>query len=728
MSSDEEYLDDFISSLMKEESGEGLAPSDEEKEESGSEEGMEPEDLDFAIEDLAPEEFEAGDFALEDFEGEGPELESGLEDSSIDDMMDGLLEDMPEEAALEDILEEPALEDIPEEQALEDIPEELALEDMPEELALEDMPEELALEDIPEELALEDIPEELALEDMPAEEADLEDFSLSDFQMDEMENEDFDDEEESLISPDEVDAMFAAADAAADMGEDLTEEDALFDAEMQTDEIFDFLDDMPTEEEDSGEFGDPAVGGVQETPAEEEQEEKKEKKKKEKKAKKEKKSLFGKKKKSGEGDAEDAGEGDSGSDSQNAEDGAEGEKEEKSQGLFSKIMAFLTEADDEDGEEGRADGLEPSDENKNILKELDDEDKNKKKKKVKAKGDEEGKEKKEKKKKEKKEKKKKEKPAAADAEGSETVKKGKRVSIKSILVIAAFCLTITAMIIVTCSIIPDFFDKRKAREAFYQADYIKSYELMYGKKLDESDAIIYNKAKTILEMKRKLDSYHNYLGMGKEIQALDALMSGVEHYPEILAKAEEYRVTQEVNAIYESILSILNDKYTLAEPVAQTIIAYDDVTYTKRLESIVYNTPFIMPEEKTEEEEAVPTEDILPEEQEMMEEEQLPDAMEQDLPQDTLADEMTTPEEEMPQGEDVSQQEPEGDGTEPSVEEPSAAEAPYVNDSVADSPVQGGNTSQGEDVSTWTGNSGFGSQGEQIQGLQQPINIEIHGN
>ena len=629
---------------------------------------------------------------MEDFEGEEPELESGLEDSSIDDMMDGLLEDMPEEAALEDILEEPALEDMPEE------------------------------------LALEDIPEELALEDMPAEEADLEDFSLSDFQMDEMENEDFDDEEESLISPDEVDAMFAAADAAADMGEDLTEEDALFDAEMQTDEIFDFLDDMPTEEEDSGEFGDPAVGGVQETPAEEEQEEKKEKKKKEKKAKKEKKSLFGKKKKSGEGDAEDAGEGDSGSDSQNAEDGAEGEKEEKSQGLFSKIMAFLTEADDEDGEEGRADGLEPSDENKNILKELDDEDKNKKKKKVKAKGDEEGKEKKEKKKKEKKEKKKKEKPAAADAEGSETVKKGKRVSIKSILVIAAFCLTITAMIIVTCSIIPDFFDKRKAREAFYQADYIKSYELMYGKKLDESDAIIYNKAKTILEMKRKLDSYHNYLGMGKEIQALDALMSGVEHYPEILAKAEEYRVTQEVNAIYESILSILNDKYTLAEPVAQTIIAYDDVTYTKRLESIVYNTPFIMPEEKTEEEEAVPTEDILPEEQEMMEEEQLPDAMEQDLPQDTLADEMTTPEEEMPQGEDVSQQEPEGDGTEPSVEEPSAAEAPYVNDSVADSPVQGGNTSQGEDVSTWTGNSGFGSQGEQIQGLQQPINIEIHGN
>ena len=32
MSSDEEYLDDFISSLMKEESGEGLAPPVQKKE------------------------------------------------------------------------------------------------------------------------------------------------------------------------------------------------------------------------------------------------------------------------------------------------------------------------------------------------------------------------------------------------------------------------------------------------------------------------------------------------------------------------------------------------------------------------------------------------------------------------------------------------------------------------------------------------------------------------
>lgn len=689
MSSEEEYLDDFISSLMKEEAGEGLAPLEEGKEGFGSEEGTEPEDADLAIEDLTPEEFDAGDFALEDFGEEEPELENILEEPAIDDVM-----------------EESAEKEIPEEEVLEDIPMDLALEE-----------EGTSAEDIPENI----------LEEEPA----LDDFGLSDFQADEMGNGDLNDEEESLISPDEVDAMFAAADAAADMDmaadaeEDAlaTEEDVLFDADLQTDEIFDLFDGMEGEEENE-EFKDLDIDGVLEMPIEEDQKQskKKKKKEKEKKAKKEKKPLFGKKKKekSEEGNPEeDNAEENSAAEEgagENAEEEPE-EKKEKSQGLFGRIMAFLTESDDEDAEEGKADGLEPSDENKNILKELEDEDKNKKKKKVKTKGDEEGKEKKEKKKKEKK---KKEKPAAADSEGAGTVKKGKRISIKSVLAITAFCLTITAMIIVTCSILPDFFEKRKAREAFYQSDYMKSYELMYGKKLDESDNIIYNKAKTILEMKRKLDSYHNYLGMGKEVQALDALMSGVENYPEILAKAEEYRVTQEVNAVYESILNILNDKYSLAESVAQTIIAYDDVTYTKRLESIVYNTPFIMPEETAEKEEAAATADILPEEQELLEEEQIPETEEQDLPQEMPEEEM--PEEDIPQ-EDTAQQES-GDAA----VEPSAEEASSADDSLVDPSLPEGNASQGEDVSTWTEDSGFGSQGEQIQGIRQPINIEVHGN
>lgn len=695
MNSDEEYLDDFINSLMKEEAGEGPAFSEEgETEGFGLGEETVPKDLDFAIEDLMPEEFDAGDFVLE---------ESGQEE---------LPENLPEEFTLEEEpeQEEPGPENLPEESALEEEP---GQEELPENLAEEPVseeepeqeelgPENLAEESVPEDISDEEPTSENEWEENPV----FDDFGLSDFQVDEEENEEFHNGGESLISPDEVDAMFAAADAAADADLSALEEDALFDADLQTDEIFDFLDGMPEGEEGNGE---PNPDDGQEMPAEEDDQGNK-KKKKEKKAKKEKKPLFGKKKK---GQPEEA------AGTEESEEGASEEPEEKKTGLFGKIMTFLTETDDEEEEESKADGLEPSDENKNILKELDDEDKKKKKKKVKTKDGEDGEEGKKEKKKKKKEKKKKEKPGA-DSEGTESlagVKKGKRVSIKSIAVIAAFCLTVTAVIIVTCSIIPDFFEKRKAREAFYQSDYMKSYELMYGKKLDESDDIIYNKAKTILEIKRKLDSYHNYLGMGKEVQALDALMSGVEHYPEILAKAEEYRVTQEVNAIYESILNILNDKYSLGEAVAQTIVAYDDVTYTKRLESIVYHTPFIMPEEKMEREETVTTADILPEEQELMEE-QMPAA------EDML------PEEEFPQEEMQEQQESDPaeqeTAEEPDVQEENSSQGEDV--SQWDNMSQGNEASQGEDVSTWTGDSGFGNQGEQIQGIRQPLNIEIHGN
>ena len=327
----------------------------------------------------------------------------------------------------------------------------------------------------------------------------------------------------------------------------------------------------------------------------------------------------------------------------------------------------------------------------------------------------------------KKEKKKKEKPEPnPESELASETKKGKRVSVKSMIVIAGLCLTMTAMIIVMCSIIPAFFDKRAARDAFYESNYTKSYELLYGKERDENDDMIYHKSKTILEMRRKLDSYHNYMAIGKEVQALDALMSAVQSYPEILRQAEEFRVVQEVNAIYETILTILNDKYSLTEALAQTIIEYDDVTYTRRLESLVYNTPFVLPETQQES----PAEDILPEERALMEEEEAAEAetgtageeagmAEQGSEQDEFPMETEENDEsgENPQEQDIEEQQP--------VEEQQPAEQGAVPEETAG---QTQSSSLGEDVSTWTEDGGFGSQGEQIQGIRQPIGIEIHGN
>lgn len=608
----------------------------------------------------------------------------GSDEENLDDLL-SLLKEEENEAEENETIEDEIEENGTEELLLDGGSEETSALDelLNEGMQGEDQIEEEELVDI------DDVPE---MNEPLMDESSLDDMGLFDFALDE--------EEEGLISPDEVDAMFAAADAAiaSEMQDGSPDSENAEKGQPES-----------TEEEKSNieEAAQGTEGNLEENSETEEESGKKKKKKKEKK---EKKSLFGRK-----GNAENIPEGDLGEKA--GKGSGDSSEEEKKPGFIARLLSLLIETEEEDiGLPDRDLGsLEPSDENKNILEELEKEDKKKKKKKVKSK--KEGGEGKEKKKKEKKPKKVKEKPAK-EPDSEKDTKPGKRISKKGVLVIAALCLSLMAMIIVTCSMIPDFFEKREAREAFYESDYIKVYEMMYGKTLDESDEIIFHKAETILQLDRKLDSYQNYLGIGEEVRALDSLMSGVEKYPEILAKAEEYRVTQEVNAIYEMILGVLSDKYSISEEEARTIIAYSDVLYTKRLESLVNGTPFEEPSAAAETNEQPQAEqDILPEEQVIIEE---------DIPAE--------PEEVLPQEEEILQEgqpeniEPDGslpqEGSSPEEQElPEEDVVPDVN-----VPVQEGSPSPGEDVSSWTGNSSFGSQGEQIQGIKQPIGVEIHGN
>ena len=427
----------------------------------------------------------------------------------------------------------------------------------------------------------------------------------------------------------------------------------------------------------------------------------------------------------------------------------------RKKGFFSKIIAFLTETDD-DGKDSDAEsesGMKPSDENKNILNELDEEDKKKKKKKVKGSkmqpedslDDEEDETEGAGTAKKKKGKKKKDKLSAAEPVIEPVTKPVKKISKKNIAIITGLCLTLTAMIIVMCSIVPEFFDKRKARDAYYQSDFSKSYELLYGRKLDNSDTIIFNKSRIILELNRKIDSYHNYLAIGKEVQALDALMSGVQKYPDILLEAEEYHVTQEVNAIYETVLNILNDKYDISEPVAKVINDYDDLTYTRKLESLVNHTPFVKPEEEQQADTGIP--DILPEEQVLLEENMeigtdgadtsetlaentsVPDGGERSDGEETNGGETAdgeetngtggrsgagTQEEELPIDDSGSTQQ---EMSETTPQQTAAVTAPQQEETEQETPSE-----------TVPQSGGSSSRGQMIQGIRQPIDVEIHEN
>lgn len=224
------------------------------------------------------------------------------------------------------------------------------------------------------------------------------------------------------------------------------------------------------------------------------------------------------------------------------------------------------------------------------------------------------------KKKKKKEKKKKEKKEKEPNEAPKE-KPVKVLSKKNMLVLIAACATLLGSIFALSTFLTEYSDRQNARQAFYDGDYEEVYRLFYDRNLNSSDTVIYNKVKIVLTLERKLKSYENNLVLNKELEAVDALIQGISCYQN-LQGIDEYDVRNEVDAIYQQICNILENKYGITCEEAIEINTYDNETYTRIVDAIVNGTEFVMPGEETEEveeiEEELPPQDVLPEEEEII--------------------------------------------------------------------------------------------------------------
>lgn len=304
---------------------------------------------------------------------------------------------------------------------------------------------------------------------------------------------------------------------------------------------------------------------------------------------------------------------------------------EKKPGFFSKLINLLTEEEEEpepvqdlatdetSGEAGEASAGEATLSKKEEKKKKKEEKKKKKDKKGKA-ADTEGEnpdasekeaeleDPKKKAKREKKERKKQEKLLQKQE------KPVKVLSRRKLLVLIAACATLIAGLLSLSMFLPDYADKKMAREAFYIGDYQNVYELLYDKRMNDSDQLIFNRAQTVLRLKKKLNSYRNNIAMNREVEAIDALLRGVLCYAD-MPEADEYGVRKEIDAVYQEICSILESAYGINEEEAKEINSYDDETYTRRLYSIVNGTEFVKPGEEEAVEKPLPPQDVLEEEE-----------------------------------------------------------------------------------------------------------------
>ncbi|MCR5208866.1 MAG: hypothetical protein K6C99_01500 [Lachnospiraceae bacterium] len=347
--------------------------------------------------------------------------------------------------------------------------------------------------------------------------------------------------------------------------------------------------------------------------------------------------------------------GGSGGGSSSADEGADGEdkgkkKKPKRDNIFKRIFAALLEDPDEDlGAVPEEQETKLSEENKQILNELDGEEENPKKEKKKK----QPKEKKEKKPKVKKPKKEKEKKPEEPG-----VKIPKKYKIRTFMVAAS----VLAAILVLTVLVPSANVMSSARAAYYDKNYKDAFLSMYGKDLNESDKLIYDRSKTIILLDRKYESYTQYKAMGMRDKALDSLLQGLVRYDALKDTATELDVIDTLDATKDNILAALWDEYQISEEEAAEILKYSPADYTGKIKASAEMLPYTTIEEQVSSlygypentdnggsvEPAVPDDagndngeeelypDLLPEEQEHIESNN--NAENPDIPEDTPDD------------------------------------------------------------------------------------------
>ncbi|MDE6221414.1 MAG: hypothetical protein K2G51_13485, partial [Lachnospiraceae bacterium] len=166
----------------------------------------------------------------------------------------------------------------------------------------------------------------------------------------------------------------------------------------------------------------------------------------------------------------------------------------------------------------------------------------------------------------------------------------KKIPPKKIAAVVVFGASVGGAVIVATNVLSTAGFLQTARNAYYDGDYMTVYEATYGMELDdsESDGLIKAKSEVILKIQRRYDSYQTNVKMGREVEALDALLRGITTYDNINADAEKYGVMAEVDAIKDNILKILEEKYGLDETTARAIIGNEDaLSYTIALTDVI---------------------------------------------------------------------------------------------------------------------------------------------
>lgn len=152
-------------------------------------------------------------------------------------------------------------------------------------------------------------------------------------------------------------------------------------------------------------------------------------------------------------------------------------------------------------------------------------------------------------------------------------------------------------------------NKRLAREAFEEKDYLECYQLLYGQRLNDSQSAMYHRSELILKDGIFWRDYETYTKQEQWLEGLDELVQYVHNYPELEQYADKWNCSDIVVNTYEQVQDILEADYdTDVECASQIAKLKKDEDYTRALLKIVEEKqkrdaiykkyPDILPEEE----------------------------------------------------------------------------------------------------------------------------------
>lgn len=319
---------------------------------------------------------------------------------------------------------------------------------------------------------------------------------------------------------------------------------------------------------------------------------------------------------------------------QEAEEIISAEAAEKKRGFWSKLLDALIQEDEE--EEEPADLI--SDENGEILKELDKEKKQAKGKKKKGKDknkkaadpedDEETEEAAASKGKKKKEKKPKKEKAPAPVED---LLPGKKLPLKKVMSIMLTVLVFGVAYILVSHLYIDYVNKQGAERAYYAEDYMECYSLLFGQDRNENQELMYRRSELALQMERMKGNYRRLVMEGKDLEALDYLVQCVYRKESVYLQGQEWNCMDMVEETYTGMIGLMTANYGLSEERAVEIATLkSDVDYTLALIDVLkaLESDSETEEGSEQQEPLISYEDLLPEEEENSDATEFVDTME----------------------------------------------------------------------------------------------------